>query len=119
MAVPVFAGEGRLCSFFAAHMVLLRRKLRSPLLLGFQNLLGHNFPSEAGIPDLPALDHSGHGVYCMSSMQMYWCYFAFFREFSMHDFASRIRKQGCATILAILQQKAVFQQSCFGHAAFP
>jgi hypothetical protein len=77
------------------------------------------FPSEAGIPDLPALDQCGHGAYCMSSMQMYWCYFAFFREFSMHDFASRIRKQGCATILAILQQKAVFQQSCFGHAAFP
>src|SRR5436853_11415 len=43
MAVPVFAGEGGLGAFFAAYVILLRRELGFPLLLGFDNLLSHNY----------------------------------------------------------------------------
>ncbi len=52
-------------------------------------------------------------------MQMYRGHFALFGKFRMDHFAFRVRKQRRATLLAILQKKAIFQQHRMSYTAFP
>jgi len=116
MAVPVFASEGGLRAFFAAYVILLRRKLGFPLLLGFDNLLSHNylpFRSNEFLICPPSNQCSD------PSMQVYRRHFALFGELRVHHFTSRVRKQRRAAFLAVLQKKAILKQHRLGYTAFP